>query len=144
MELKLNDLLSLPNQPSLTVLVSNSSSSSSNINISSSSSSNNATANAEQTSPSPSTPPPTTISTSLNSLLNSLQSNAAAQPAAALTDSSKFSFCQSDSLVHTLLSLLSKRDLINEQSSKYLIQYFQFFNYYLSLGMQQVSLSFES
>jgi hypothetical protein len=41
------------------------------------------------------------------------------------------------SLVHTVLGLLSKRDLINEQSSKYLVQYFQFFNMYTSIGMAQ-------
>ena len=44
---------------------------------------------------------------------------------------------QSDSLIQTLLSILSKRDLITEQSSKYLIQFFQFFNFYCSLGLQQ-------
>lgn len=46
----------------------------------------------------------------------------------------------SDSIIHTLLSIISKRDLINEQSSKYLIQYFQFFNFYSSLGIQQVEI----
>ncbi len=44
---------------------------------------------------------------------------------------------QSDTIIQTLLSILSKRDLINEQSSKYLIQYFQYFNYYSTLGIQQ-------
>ena len=44
----------------------------------------------------------------------------------------------SDSVIQTLLSILSKRDLINEQSSKYLIQFFQFFTIYCSLGIQQV------
>jgi hypothetical protein len=47
---------------------------------------------------------------------------------------------QSDSIVYTMLGLLSKRDLINEQSGKYLVQYFQFFSYYSSLGLQQVIL----
>ena len=49
----------------------------------------------------------------------------------------KISINQSDSIIYTLLSLLSKRDLINEQTGKYLIQYFQFFSYYSSLGLQQ-------
>lgn len=43
----------------------------------------------------------------------------------------------SDSIIQTVLSILSKRDLINEQSSKYLVQYFQFFNMYSSIGIQQ-------
>ncbi len=46
----------------------------------------------------------------------------------------------SDSLIQTVLGIISKRDLINEQSSKYLIQYFQFFNMYASIGIQQVIL----
>ena len=45
-----------------------------------------------------------------------------------------------DSIIQTLLSILSKRDLINEQSSKYLIQFFQFFTIYCSLGIQQVRI----
>jgi len=44
----------------------------------------------------------------------------------------------SDSIIQTVLSIISKRDLINEQSSKYLVQYFQFFNMYSSIGIQQV------
>ena len=44
---------------------------------------------------------------------------------------------QSDSLIHTLLGMLSKRDLITEQTAKYLIQYFQFFVFYSSLGLPQ-------
>ena len=44
----------------------------------------------------------------------------------------------SDSIVQTVLSLLTKRDLVTEQSSKFLAQYFQFFNMYSSLGIQQV------
>ena len=43
----------------------------------------------------------------------------------------------SDSLIHTVLSLITKRDLITEQSSKFLVQYFQFFNMYSSIGVQQ-------
>lgn len=46
----------------------------------------------------------------------------------------------SDSIIQTVLSIISKRDLINEQSSKYLVQYFQFFNMYASIGIQQVLL----
>ena len=49
----------------------------------------------------------------------------------------------SESIIQTVLSILSKRDLINEQSSKYLIQYFQFFNMYASIGIQQVSFVYE-
>ncbi len=44
---------------------------------------------------------------------------------------------QSDSIIHTLLGILNKRDLINEHTSKYLTHYFQFFNFYSSLGLQQ-------
>lgn len=43
----------------------------------------------------------------------------------------------SESIIQTVMALITKRDLINEQSSKYLIQYFQFFNMYASIGMQQ-------
>ena len=43
----------------------------------------------------------------------------------------------SESIIQTVMALINKRDLINEQSSKYLIQYFQFFNMYASIGMQQ-------
>ncbi len=44
---------------------------------------------------------------------------------------------QSDSLILTILSMLNKRDLINEHSGKLMIQYFQFFNYYASIGIQE-------
>lgn len=115
MEVKLNDLMSLPNQPSLTVLVTSNETS------------------AHQT---------TTIS--LNSLVNSLHASNSTTSTLTSLENKFYNFYQSDSLIHTLLSLLSKRDLINEQSSKYLIQYFQFFNYYLSLGIQQVGIFFLS
>ena len=48
----------------------------------------------------------------------------------------------SDSIIQTVMAILNKRDLINEQSSKYLVQYFQFFNMYASIGIQQVALTF--
>jgi hypothetical protein len=51
-----------------------------------------------------------------------------------------YKISQSDSIIYTLLGLLNKRDLINEQSGKYFVQYFQFFSYYSSLGLQQVTL----
>lgn len=44
---------------------------------------------------------------------------------------------QSDSIIHTVLSILTKRDFITEQTSKYLQQYFNFFNSFANLGLQQ-------
>lgn len=49
----------------------------------------------------------------------------------------KYHINASESIIQTVMSILSKRDLINEQSSKYLVQYFQFFNMYASIGIQQ-------
>lgn len=123
MELKLSELANLPiNQPSLTVLVSASQSSALNATslnslVQSVQSGNGSPTNNNNNneSPSPSSP----------------RSSAAAPPTVLLVN-------QSDSIIQTLLSLLTKKDLINEHSSKYLVQYFQFFNYYLSLGLQQV------
>lgn len=109
MQLKVSDLISVCNQPSLTVLV--------NAN------------------------PSTSLTTTLNSLVQSVQTNLASlssPPSTNLDSKVVYLVNQSDSIIHTLLSLLSKKDLINEHSSKYLVQYFQFFNYYLSLGIQQV------
>lgn len=122
MELKLSELANLPiNQPSLTVLVSASQSSALN-------------------------------ATSLNSLVQSVQSGngsptnnnnnnespSPSSPRSSAAPPTVLLVNQSDSIIQTLLSLLTKKDLINEHSSKYLVQYFQFFNYYLSLGLQQV------
>jgi hypothetical protein len=122
MELKLSELANLPiNQPSLTVLVSASQSSALN-------------------------------ATSLNSLVQSVQSGngsptnnnnespSSSSPRSSAAPPTVLLVNQSDSIIQTLLSLLTKKDLINEHSSKYLVQYFQFFNYYLSLGLQQVRL----
>lgn len=124
MEIKLSDIMSVSYQPSLTILVAPPNSSS---NV-----------------------PPTT---SLNAIVQSVQSSlvnlvgsssSSSTSVAAGTTPSSFDskivylVNQSDSIIQTLLSMLSKKDLINEHSSKYLTQYFQFFNFYLSLGIQQV------
>lgn len=118
MEIKVSDILSVSNQPSLSVLVAPPNSS-------------------------PNVPPTTT----LNSLVQSVQSSLASLVGTSTTSMPSgldakvvYLVNQSDSIIQTLLSLLSKKDLINEHSSKYLIQYFQFFNYYLSLGIQQVNI----
>lgn len=130
MEVRVSDVMSVSNQPSLTVLVA-SPSSSSNV------------------------PPTTTLNalvqsvqSSIANLVGSSSSSTASSPATSSTTASSlptgldsrvvYLVNQSDSIIQTLLSLLTKKDLINEHSSKYLTQYFQFFNYYLSLGIQQV------
>jgi hypothetical protein len=57
----------------------------------------------------------------------------------AINEDNKYRYINpSDSIIQTVLTIITKRDLINEQSSKYLIQYFQFFNMYASIGIQQV------
>lgn len=127
LEIKVSDIVSVSNQqPSLTVLV--------------------APANS-----SPNVPPTTTLNSLVQSVQSSLASLAASSPSSSSSSSSNSSIPsgldskvvylvnQSDSIIYTLLSLLTKKDLINEHSSKYLIQYFQFFNYYISLGIQQVN-----
>lgn len=80
---------------------------------------------------------PTKSSASLINLqslvVNTVNSTLSNQPEAFKS----YKINQSDSVITTLLSLLSKREIINDQTGKNLIQYFQFFSYYLSLGLQQ-------
>lgn len=126
-ELKVSDIMSVSNQPSLTVLVA-SSNSSGNV------------------------PPTTTLNALVQSVQSSIASLVGTVSATGSTSTTSttipssldsrvvYLVNQSDSIIQTLLSLLSKKDLINEHSSKYLTQYFQFFNYYLSLGIQQVPI----
>ena len=121
LEIKLTDLAALnqqqQQQPSLTILVSaNSNSNTTSLNslmalISQSASLQSPSASTTSTSPS---------STPTSTLENKI-----------------YAINQTDSIIHTILNILTKRDLITEQSSKYLIQYFQFFNFYSSLGLQQ-------
>ena len=127
MEVKVSDLISVSNQPSLTVLVGSSNSS---YNV----------------------PPTTTLNALVQSVQSSIASLVGAASATTATNSIPPGFDsrvvylinQSDSIIQTLVSLLSKKDLINEHSSKYLTQYFQFFNYYLSLGIQQVRIIYKN
>lgn len=72
------------------------------------------------------------------SVLSTPVSSESPEQCAELSDTSQHRYINaSESIIQTVLSILSKRDLINEQSSKYLIQYFQFFNMYASIGIQQ-------
>lgn len=109
-EITLDNLINVPNQSSITML---------------------ALANtrpSENTSPSRNQ---TTV-TSLNNIMATISSSNISG-----LENKTYYMIETDSLVHTLISLISKRDLIHEQSAKYLVQYFQFFNYYLLLGAQQ-------
>ncbi len=73
--------------------------------------------------------------TTINSLLQILAQQQ--QQQATNLEKKIYFVYQSDSLIQTLLSILNKRNLITEQSSKYLLHFFQFFNFYSSLGLQQ-------
>ena len=113
-EIKLSNLLKIPSIKigSVAVLVSNSSQ---KPNATSASNSNG------------------TNITNLNSILSIIN-----QKSLTNFNSNESHFIrQSDSIIHTLLGILNKRDLINEHTSKYLTHYFQFFNLYSSLGLQQ-------
>jgi hypothetical protein len=73
--------------------------------------------------------------TTINSLLQILAQQQ--QQQATNLEKKIYFVYQSDSLIQTLISILNKRNLITEQSSKYLLHFFQFFNFYSSLGLQQ-------
>lgn len=73
-----------------------------------------------------------TTVTSLNNIMTTISNSNIAG-----LEKKTYYMIETDSLIYTLVSLISKRDLIQEQTAKYLVQYFQFFNYYLLLGAQQ-------
>ncbi|RNA44904.1 putative ubiquitin carboxyl-terminal hydrolase FAF-X isoform X1 [Brachionus plicatilis] len=109
-EITLENLISIPNQPSITMLALGN------------------TRPSENTSPSRNQITVTSLNNIMTTITNTNLSG---------LENKTYFMIETDSLVYTLISLISKRDLIHEQTAKYLVQYFQFFNYYLLLGAQQ-------